>query len=114
MLIHLVDIAGEDPAEAMKTVDAELEAYGAGLGDKPRLVALNKIDLADAELAEAFADELKAAGADEVFPISGATGEGIEALLDAVLSYLPDRTSTETKGHEVEDTAEEGGEWSPL
>ena len=114
VLIHLVDIAGEDPAEAMKTVDAELEAYGAGLGDKPRLVALNKIDLADAELAEAFADELKAAGADEVFPISGATGEGIEALLDAVLSYLPDRTSTETKGHEVEDTAEEGGEWSPL
>jgi GTP-binding protein len=114
VLIHLIDIAGDDPAEAMKTVEAELEAYGAGLGDKPRLVALNKIDLADAELAEGFAEELKAAGAEEVFPISGATGEGIEALLDAVLAYLPDRTSTETKGHEVEDEAEEGGDWSPI
>ncbi|HAU22575.1 MAG TPA: GTPase ObgE, partial [Erythrobacter sp.] len=114
VLIHLIDIAGDDPVEAMKTVEAELEAYGAGLSDKPRLVALNKLDLADAELADAFADELKAAGADEVFPISGATGEGIEELLGSVLSYLPDRTSTETKGHEVEDEAEEGGEWSPI
>ncbi|MEO1249048.1 MAG: right-handed parallel beta-helix repeat-containing protein, partial [Pseudomonadota bacterium] len=34
--------------------------------------------------------------------VSGATGEGVEQLLDAVLQYLPDRTSTETKGEEVE------------
>jgi GTP-binding protein len=114
VLVHLIDIAGEDPAEAMKTVDAELAAYGSGLEDKPRLVALNKLDLADAELAEGFAEELKAAGAAEVFPISGATGEGIEALLDAVLSYLPDRTTTETKSVEVEDEVEDGGEWSPI
>jgi GTP-binding protein len=50
-----------------------------------------------------------------VFPISGATGQGVDALLDAVLGYLPDRTATETKGSEVED-AEEGAasDWSPL
>jgi GTP-binding protein len=118
VLIHLIDISGsgeQDPAEAMRIVEEELEAYGEGLAEKPRLVALNKVDLADAELAAGFADELKAAGADEVFPISGATGEGIEALLDAVLGYLPDRTATETKGNEVEDVHEdEGGEWSPL
>ena len=35
--------------------------------------------------------------------------------MDAVLSYLPDRTSTETKGNEVEDIEEEeGGNWSPI
>ncbi len=90
VLIHLIDIGGMDPAEAMRVIEDELAAYGAGLDDKPRLVALNKIDLADAELAGDFAEELKAAGAADVFPISGATGEGIEALLDAVLSYLPD------------------------
>ena len=56
-----------------------------------------------------------AAGADDVFAVSGATGQGIEALMDAVLSYLPDRTSTETKGNEVEDIEEEeGGNWSPI
>ncbi|MEP0191579.1 MAG: GTPase ObgE [Erythrobacter sp.] len=114
VLIHLIDIAGDDPVEAMKIVQEELVAYGAGLEDKPRLVALNKLDLADQELGEAFTQELIAAGADSVFAVSGATGTGIDALMDAVLSYLPDRTSTETKASEVEDDNEESGEWSPI
>ena len=118
VLIHLVDITGQgdqDPAEAMRVVEEELEAYGEGLEDKPRLIALNKIDLADGELAAEFAKELLAAGAEDVFAVSGATGQGIEVLMDAVLSYLPDRTSTETKGNEVEDIEEEeGGNWSPI
>ena len=102
-----------DPAAAMQTVRSELAAYGEGLADKPQLVALNKLDLADAELGKAFADELLAAGADKVFNISGATGEGMEELLDGVLSYLPDRTSTETQAEEVEDEADEP-DWSPI
>lgn len=115
VLIHLVDIAGDDPAVAMRIVQEELAAYGAGLEDKPQLIALNKLDLADAELADAFAQELITAGADKVFNISGATGEGIDALMDAVLSYLPDRTSTETKATEVENENEDGAaEWSPI
>ena len=113
VLIHLIDIAGTDPAEAMQIVEGELEAYGAGLEDKPRLVALNKLDLADAELADAFAAELKQAGADEVFPVSGATGAGMEALLDAVLGYLPAATMTERPHGEVEDD-DEAEPWSPL
>ena len=113
VLIHLVDISGDDPAAAMQTVEEELAQYGAGLADKPTLVALNKIDLADAELAEGFAAELLEAGAERVFAVSGATGEGVDHLLDAVLSYLPDRTSTESKGTETEDEADLP-EWSPL
>jgi GTP-binding protein len=113
VLIHLIDIGGVDPVEAMRIVEDELSAYGAGLEDKPRLVALNKIDLADAELAGDFADELKAAGATEIFPISGATGEGIDKLLDAVLSYLPAQTVTEHPSGEVEEGDEEKP-WSPL
>ena len=113
VLIHLIDIAGHDPADAMKVVEGELEAYGEGLTDKPRLVALNKLDLADEELADGFAEELLAAGAERVFAVSAATGAGIEPLLDAVLSYLPDQTTTETQGAEVE-TEEEAPDWSPL
>jgi len=116
-LIHLIDINGEDPVEAMNIVEAELEAYGEGLTNKTRLVALNKVDLADEELAAAFADELKKAGADEVFPISAATGAGIEKLLDAVLGFLPQQTSTETPGQlpaEPGEPEEDEREWSPL
>ena len=115
VLIHLIDINGEDPAQAMRIVERELEAYGAGLDGKPRLVALNKIDLADSELAAGFGDELKAAGASEVFPISGATGAGINTLMDAVLSHLPAVTTTETPGIAPGDDGEiEEKPWSPL
>lgn len=114
VLIHLIDIHSEtDPAEAMKIVEAELEAYGAGLDEKPRLIALNKIDLVDAELVKAFTKELREAGARKVFPISGATGKGMDALLDAVLEHLPVATVTERPTGEVE---EEGDQkpWSPI
>ena len=114
VLIHLVDISGEDPAEAMQTVNAELEAYGEGLADKPQLIALNKLDLADDELAEGFAAELREAGAERVFKVSGATGQGMDELLDAVLTYLPASTSTETRAAEVDEADEGPGEWSPI
>jgi len=113
VLIHLIDISGTDPAEAMRIIVDELEAYGEGLAEKPRLIALNKIDLADPELVEGFAAELTAAGARQVFPISGATGAGIEPLLDAALAYLPARTATEQPGEETEEDLPEKP-WSPL
>ncbi len=113
VLIHLVDITGDDPAEAMQIVDAELEAYGAGLEDKVQLIALNKVDLADDELVDGFAEELREAGAEKVFALSGATGQGVEDLLNAILQHLPDRTSTETKGREEENTSE-AAPWSPV
>jgi GTP-binding protein len=113
VLIHLIDVSGTDPAEAMQIVEEELAAYGAGLDEKPRLVALNKIDLVDAELVEAFSSELLEAGATKVFPISGATGAGMDALLDAVIGYLPAATVTERPTGEQEDEAE-AAPWSPL
>lgn len=124
VLIHLVDVAGagegQDPADAMRVIEAELAAYGNGLEDKPRLIALNKIDLADDELAAAFADELRAAGAEEVFPISGATGAGIDALLDVVIGFLPVATRSEMPRATLSDEGEGGRAtaadrgWSPL
>jgi GTP-binding protein len=113
VLIQLIDISGPDPAEALQIIEGELAAYGEGLEDKPRLIVLNKIDLADPELVAGFAKELVEAGANEVFPISGATGVGVEGLLDAVLAYLPARTGTEQPGDEREEEEPEQP-WSPL
>ncbi len=112
VLIHLIDITGTDPAEAMEVIEEELAAYGAGLEDKPRLIALNTLDLVDKELVEAFAGDLKDAGAARVFPISGATGEGLDRLLGAVIDCLPAATVTERP----EGAREEADDrpWSPL
>ena len=112
VLIHLIDIHGTDPAEALEIIEDELAAYGNGLDEKPRLIALNKIDLVDAELVKAFTRELKDAGADRVFPISGATGKGMDKLLDAVVSYLPAATVTERPDGEREDADDKP--WSPI
>ena len=112
VLIHLIDITGTDPADALEIVEDELTAYGAGLDDKPRLIVLNKIDLVDAELVKAFTKELKAAGADRVFPISGATGKGMDKLLDAVIQFLPAATVTERPTGEREEA--DDTPWSPI
>jgi GTPase len=112
VLIHLIDIHGTDPAEALRIIAEELETYGSGLDEKPRLVALNKIDLVDTELVKAFTKELKAAGAKKVYPISGATGKGMDKLLDAVIEHLPAATVTERPDGEREEADETP--WSPL
>ncbi len=112
VLIHLIDINGTDPAEALEIIEEELEIYGSGLDQKPRLIALNKIDTVDAELVRAFSKELKAAGAKQVYPISGATGAGMDKLLDAVAAHLPAATATERPAgaqEEIDDSP-----WSPI
>lgn len=119
VLIHLIDAHGDNPVEAMHIVEDELEQYGAGLDDKIRLVAMNKSDLLDDEHIAHFAAELKAAGAEQVFPISAATGNGIDALFDALVSHLPAATATENPaGYDPsldpdEETSEEK-KWTPI
>ena len=112
VLIHLIDINGHDPADALQVIEEELAVYGNGLDEKPRLIALNKIDLVDTELVRAFSKELKAAGAGKVYPISGATGAGMDKLLDAVIEHLPAATVTERPMGEQEEAGV--AEWSPL
>ncbi|MDQ4087356.1 MAG: GTPase ObgE, partial [Pseudomonadota bacterium] len=104
VLLHLVDTNHEDIAAAYRTVRGELEAYGAGLTDKPEVIALNKVDRIDEELASALAAELEAEAGSPVFPVSGATGAGVEAVLDALRAALGQRT---------QEAAAESG-WSPL
>jgi len=108
LLLHLVAADSEDPVEAWRIVRGELDSYGAGLDDKPELVALTKVDLLDEEgLAEVTA-ALRDAGAAQVFPISAPLEEGMVPLLDAVIERL---------GADSREAAEEGSgtsDWSPL
>ena len=83
VLIHLVDGTQEDVAEAWRTVRRELEAYGEGLGDKPEILALNKVDALDAETRAARAAELEAAAGVAPRLVSGVSGEGVTELLRA-------------------------------
>jgi GTP-binding protein len=85
MLVHVVDAAAGDPAEQFRAVDGELAAYGAGLDRLPQIVVLNKIDIApDPAL------ELEDARILAVFPLSCATGEGVELFRRSLFSLIPE------------------------
>jgi GTPase len=83
-LVHVLDCAtaepGRDPISDLDTIEAELAAYSAELAERPRLVALNKIDVPEArELAEMVKPELAARGL-PVYEVSAATTEGLREL----------------------------------
>ncbi|PKP97926.1 MAG: GTPase ObgE [Alphaproteobacteria bacterium HGW-Alphaproteobacteria-13] len=109
VLLHLVDANDEDVATSYRIVRDELEAYGAGLTDKPVIVALNKVDTLDDELIAALSAELEAESGHPVMALSGVSGAGVEAVLDKLLEAI----SPERRAAKDED-AEEGGDWSPL
>lgn len=110
VLLHLVDASDADVAESYRVVRGELENYGAGLVDKPVVVALNKIDMLDDELIAALAGELEEASGAEVIPISGAAGTGLDWALDRLLDAIGDRS--EPVG--ADDEGEDAVEWSPV
>ena len=116
ILLHLVDATGDNPVQAWKTVSKELEKYGGGLAEKPQILALNKADLLDDELMADIADQLRAAGAEHVLPVSGATGAGLDAALDKILEAVGENSSIERKGQPTGTSNEEdkAKDWSPL
>ena len=84
VLLHLVDGTQEDVGEAWRTVRRELSAYGHDLANKPEITALNKADALSATLRAERAASLEHAAGGPVAVISGASGEGIEAILRAL------------------------------
>jgi len=93
LLLHLVDIApidGSDPGAVVKAIANELGNFSDELAEKTRWLVINKIDLlSDEDRAEArkkLLSDLDWKG--PVFEVSAATGEGTEALGQAIVREL--------------------------
>jgi len=90
-LVHVIDTAsiepGRNPVDDLDVIERELARHG-GLEDRPRLVALNKVDVPDGrDIADMTADELRERGL-RVFPISAASGEGTRELVFAMAEIV--------------------------
>ncbi|EHL97734.1 Obg family GTPase CgtA [Acetobacteraceae bacterium AT-5844] len=81
VLLHLIDGSQPDPVGAYNTVRAELEEYGAGLTEKPEIVALNKTDAMTPQARTSRVKALERATGRPVRLISGVTGEGVQEIL---------------------------------
>ncbi len=90
-LVHVIDTAtiepGRNPIDDLDIIEGELSRYG-GLEDRPRLVALNKVDVPDGhDIADMVLDDLAERGY-RVFPVSAASGEGTRALVFAMADIV--------------------------
>jgi GTP-binding protein len=94
LLLHLVDIApldvDADPADAFRSIEQELMKFSADLKEKPRWLVVNKIDLLPPDDLDVAKDMLlnDLAWEGPVFQVSAETGEGTEALGQAVMREL--------------------------
>ena len=61
VLLHLVDATGDHAGTAYRIVRQELEAYGAGIADKPEIVALSKVDAVEPSVMKTQTERLKRA-----------------------------------------------------
>ncbi len=101
-LVHVVDCATfeteRDPVADLEVIESELVAFDPDLASRPRLVALNKIDIPDGrEMADMVTAQLRERGFD-VYPISAVSHEGLRELSYAMLRLvLADRASRPTE-----------------
>ena len=102
-LVHVLDCgtleSDRDPIKDFDVIESELQQYSADLSDRPRIIALNKIDLPDGKaMADMVEPALRARGY-EVFQISAAARMGLQELLYAmsrlVTTYRAEQEVTE-------------------
>lgn len=89
LLVHVVDVSRDEPRDDIAVIEAELGAYGKGLLERPRLFALNKIDLPDGpERARRLARDLRPRRSAAV---SAVTGSGVDDLARTIVELCPPR-----------------------
>ena len=83
LIVHVADasVAEEELHEMLAAVDEVLDEIGAG--ERPRVLALNKVDLLDEERRRELSFRFP-----QAVQVSGATGDGLDALRDAVEAHF--------------------------
>jgi GTP-binding protein len=97
-IVHVVDLAtlepGRNPMGDLEVIEQELQRYG-GLEDRPRLVALNKVDVPDGrDMADLVTEDIAARGW-KVIPVSAASHEGLRELMFAMAAIVAARRAEE-------------------
>ena len=103
VLLHLVDGTSSTITKDYRTIIKEIEAYSEVLGDKPRVLALNKCDALDKKTISERRRALEKASGGKVHVISGVAGMGLQDVLRDLYALI-------RKGSEV---VEEVRPWQP-
>jgi len=91
MLLHFIDVSGQegrDPVQDYETINAELKKYSEKLASRKQIIVASKSDVMQDEENFNKLKELAKKNNQEIFKISGATGEGVEELMNHVSQVL--------------------------
>jgi GTP-binding protein len=88
VLLHLVDATLDDPADSYRIIRGELEAYGAGLEEKPEIVALSKSDAVPPDELKRKAKALSRVAGGKPLVLSAVSGDGITQALRALAAEI--------------------------
>jgi GTP-binding protein len=91
VLVHLIELSAEPGREPLRDFDdsnGELAGYSEELTGRPQIVVLTKMDVTETREAYPALREAFAARGIELGKISGATGEGVGAVLEKVWKAL--------------------------
>jgi GTP-binding protein len=90
VLLHLIDVTGDDPVAAYRVIRKELKSYGGHLADKPEVIAFNKIDaVTEEDLAKKLAD-FKRRIRKTPITMSGAAGKNVDEVMKKLLKVITD------------------------
>ncbi len=99
LLVHMIDMSpftDREPIEDYEKINSELRSYDTELADKPRIVALNKTDIPEAEeKAEELAGHFREKGI-EAIAISAVTGANVKTLVRKIGMTLEKMKKGET------------------
>ena len=94
VLLYLIDGGSDDPLADLRVVEAEVKEYGRGVSDRPRLVAVNKIDQPEVSARTGEQRELFARAGIEPMFVSAAGGEGLDELVARLATTLAAENET--------------------
>ena len=111
VLLHLIDVTGDDPVSAYRTIRQELKAYGGHLAEKPEIIAFNKVDAADPDDLKAKLADFRKRVKKTPILLSGATQQGVDDAMKKLLTVIEDARKAARAADAPGVTTEE--DWHP-
>lgn len=89
VIVQLVDGSGDDPLADLDAVGRELQEYGHGLAERPKLIVVNKVDLQEvAARADELASAIEGRFGERPLVISAAARVGVDELVTRMTQAL--------------------------
>ena len=103
VLLHMIDVYSDDPAEKYQTIRRELERYSQELAARPEIIALTKCEGLDDEIIAMQVSGLRRVAPDKtVVAISSQTHAGVTELLRLLRRQVADYRAREHEAAEEE------------